>query len=214
MMLLRFCFLLVLTFLCSVSTSKAALIEASFAGIISGIGPYGGEPEPYTRPFSTTFTARFIFDTDFGTTQQIAPGVFLLMQTDGEAFASITLAPIVGHPFFGSGPRTYSVSSDFAFLSWQEGSGPILAKVDFGGHFNIAAQLNGIGSFQHGLCPSNYSPCGTTYATSSTFIDPLPVPGPTVGAGLPGFLVAVLAFVGWRRRHLATKHSLAAPTTT
>lgn len=199
---LRFFFLLMLTFLCSASTSKAALIEAAFAGIIEGIGPYGGEPAPYTQPFSTTFTARFIFDTDFGRIDQIAPGLFRLTQTNGEAFASITLAPIVGHPFFGSGPRTYSVSSDFAFLSWQEGFGPILGKVDFGGHFNIAAQLNGIGSFQHGPCPSNYSPCGTTYATSSTFINLLPVPGPIAGARLPGLVMVIVIFIALHRRRL------------
>lgn len=30
-----------------------------------------------------------------------------------------------------------------------------------------------------------------------------PVPGPIAGAGMPGFLIAVLAFIGWRRKRLS-----------
>lgn len=39
-----------------------------------------------------------------------------------------------------------------------------------------------------------------------------PVPGPIAGAGLPGFLVAVLAFVSWRRKRLASKDALTTTT--
>jgi hypothetical protein len=198
-MLLRCIFLFMLSFLSSASTSKAALIEATFAGTITGSAPYGGEPAPYSSPFSTTFTASFIFDTAPSTIAQIAPGVFQLTETGGEASASITLAAIAGHPFFGNGPLTYLVSAPDATLTWQDGLGPTGANVDSGGHFHISAALNGNGSFQHGLCPSSYNPCGTTFATSSAFVDASPVPAPLVGAGLPGLAMAIAGFIGWRR---------------
>jgi hypothetical protein len=199
---LCYIFILILSFVCSASTSKASLIEATFAGTIIGIGPYGGEPAPYTKPFSTTFTASFIFDTALSTITQIAPGAFQLTETGGEASASITLAAITGHPFFGNGPLTYFVSASDATLTWQDALGPTGANVDSGGHFHISAALNDNGAFQHGLCPSSYNPCGVTFATSSAFVDASPVPGPIVGAELPSFLMAIAGFIGWRRSRL------------
>jgi LPXTG-motif cell wall-anchored protein len=41
---------------------------------------------------------------------------------------------------------------------------------------------------------------GTTHSSINLSIDPLSVPGPIVGAGLPGLIAAGAAFMAWKRR--------------
>jgi hypothetical protein len=185
----------------STSSAQADIIEADFAGTIRGIAPYfDSSNQYYLNPFSTTFTARFVFDTALSTVEQTTPGVYRLTESGGAASASITLAAIGGSPSYGNGPLTYTVSADGATLVWQDGLGPTLANVDLDGYHQIYVQLGGQGAFQHGLCPSTFNPCGTPVATSSNLIGTFPVPGPIVGAGLPGLIFAGGGLLGWWRR--------------
>jgi hypothetical protein len=75
-MLLRYLFpKLLLCFVAAASPCKAGLIEADFAGGISGSAPYSDSSSNYNlNGFSATFTARFFFDTSLSTVEQKAPG--------------------------------------------------------------------------------------------------------------------------------------------
>jgi hypothetical protein len=64
--------------------------------------------------------------------------------------------------------------------------------------------FNGEGTFQFGTCPSSFFPCGFFHAATTTFSSDIsPVPGPIVGAGLPGLLMAIAGLIGWRRSRRA-----------
>jgi hypothetical protein len=54
------------------------------------------------------------------------------------------------------------------------------------------------GTLQFGLCPSLYAPCGVLGASTftMTITNSVAVPGPIVGAGLPGLLLAVSVSAG------------------
>ena len=61
----------------------------------------------------------------------------------------------------------------------------------------------GQGTFQFGNCPGHL-PRGFFGASSVVVggLDIAPVPVPIVGAGLPGIVMAIAGFIGWRRsRH-------------
>lgn len=84
---------------------------------------------------------------------------------------------------FYTGPNFQMVASDGTLV------------VNYAGPLSYLIQLDNDGSFIFG---------GTIADTTAL---PSAVPGPIVGAGLPGFLTAVAAFIGWRRsrrRALAT----------
>ena len=89
-------------------------------------------------------------------------------------------------------------------LTWGA-SGPISARID-GNHGFISVSLNGAGGFQGvPVCPTIQGiPCGNTFATSAFFVGDVPsVPGPVLGAGLPGLIFAGGGLLGWHRRRRA-----------
>lgn len=191
----------------TVTKAQADIIEADFAGTITGPAPYlDSSGTYYLNTFSTTFTARFMFDTALmSTIEQTAPGIYRLTESGSAASASITLASIGGSPSYGNGPLTYSIFG-LGTLLWQDGLGPMLADVQSSGYYNIFVQLDGQGFFQDGNCPSLLVPCGRTTATTSNLIDTFPVPAPIVSAGLPGLIlvVGILSWM-WRRKSALSK---------
>jgi hypothetical protein len=120
-MLLRYLFpQLLLCFVAAASPCKANLIEVNFAGSAGGIAPYDDKEGNYhLNGFSTTFTARYFFDTSVSTVVETTPGVYWLT---GLASGSITLAAIGGNPSYGNGPYTFGVFGDGTLESWSQSS--------------------------------------------------------------------------------------------
>ena len=129
---------------------RSDILEADFASTISGIAPYFDINHEEVNPFSTTFTAEFFFNTPLSTVQETAPGTYQLTccvgppgTPTGFPSASITLAAIGGHPSYGNGPVTFSVSGYVGgTLIWQEGIGPTMANVGSEFH-HLSMQLPG-----------------------------------------------------------------------
>ena len=99
--------------------------------------------------------------------------------------------------------------SNGAIVGWTLQPSP--GGVGYGAHsFGFAGGGGADGFIAYGPSCTPFFPCGLNANNQNKpgTWSIVPVPGPTVGAGLPGFLIAIFAFVGWRRKRLATKHPL------
>jgi hypothetical protein len=185
----------------SASPASADLLEAHFTGTTgANLGFYSagtfGCPVVTsggcTFPAGTPFTATFDFDTSLGVLSSPSPGVFDL--TGGLVSATLAVAGV------GNFSNT---GSDLNVLEWQADTLgnliPIESVAQDGGGFREIAFSGSSGFFQSGTCPGR--PCSALSATSENLTDlsTVSVPGPILGAGLPG-IVLFGAAVGWLRR--------------
>jgi hypothetical protein len=161
-----------------------------------------------------SFTATFIFDSSLGTLQTVN-GVHELF---GGGDFSNTQTPVVSASIGFSIPGFVE-----GVLDWEDGPNGLIvdrATAIGGSHCsgcNISMGLaNGtlgpfgtFGTFQaNDQCPSINGPCGNVTIESAVMTD-VSVPGPTVGAGLPGLIVGGVCLFGWwrrKRRDIAPLH--------
>jgi hypothetical protein len=110
---------------------------------------------------------------------------------------------------------TFSVQGPFGTLIWTDDFSSVLADVNTDGgfhHLNMSSYPQSLfadvipvfGSFQFGTCPGllgpNKGPCGLVTDTSFS----VGVPGPIVGAGLPGLVFTCGGILAWWRRKKLT----------
>jgi hypothetical protein len=138
--------------------------------------------------------------------------------TDG-ALGAITPDDIVSwtetdvETVFGNNPEgTYTTGSTSGFgFSWTPGSvmaTPFGLGFDFGPLFDASANFGFLRFYPDGgfSTPRGDVYVGMTfqYALSQVYgiggVDPASVPGPVLGAGLPGLLMAGIGMLGWRRK--------------
>jgi hypothetical protein len=181
--------------------ASADIIEADFSGTVNGMAPvFSSDGYTFTVAHfdNKPFTGDFIFDTSKGTLQDISPGVHQI--SDGLVSASLHLEA-------GGNCDNVAVCADlgvFTFvqsdiywppsMTWSDGGGLMDARVSDGSFYVFALDWE----YQEGTCPAG--PCGQFTGWGGTVTDKsVPVPGPIVGAGLPG-LLALLALILGRRR--------------
>jgi hypothetical protein len=181
-MLLRIlCSVLALIF-ASISSSHANIITVTYSGGASGI-----RSDPITNTvvgFNVGATETYIFDTGLGPTV-ITPVGFEL---HGWVSSTMTLD---GIGTFSAGPNYFANENG------------VINMYPLADPFSRMYVVYGQGTFQFGTCPGS-RPCGIFGASSITVAGFVaPVPGPIIGTGLPGLLLAVAGFIGWRRSRRA-----------
>ncbi|UPJ53343.1 hypothetical protein IVB30_19725 [Bradyrhizobium sp. 200] len=167
--------LLALSYFCAPSAAQAIPITISFSGTLTQATAAG-------CVYCGAYNATIGFDTSDGLFQQTGPNTYYFAPPYGD----------FGHIFaqFSNGISIYADGGG-DYVAWSPG----LLTGNIGGYFShLALPSDGVRYIQVGTCGSFCSFISVDHFSVSG----LPVPGPIVGAGLPGLLIAVAGFIGWR----------------
>ena len=166
--------LLALASFCQPTTARAVPIEIDFSGTFSQLTAGGCF---ICGPYNATIN----FDTANGLFQQIGP-------TSGHFETPIDDYGVI-HAQFSNGISIFSDGGG-DYIDW----GPEYLSTNIGSMFShLSVNAGTINYVQFGTCGTRCAALSVEAITAS------PVPGPIVGAGLPGLLMAIAGFIGWRR---------------
>lgn len=199
---IRMIFFALVLILFGVSPSRAVPFTIVFSGSATG---FYGNPDynpdgPSFILFGGSATETYYFDTD----RLIPDPTYGMIDPYGEGQLVIQGVGFLGGHAFGN-------TLDMSII----GGVPIINSISSGidNGYQRMYVLGAQGGFQFGTCPSIRPSCGTFFASSFTImgypgIDAAPVPGPIIGAGLPGLLMAFGGLIAWHRSRRA--HTIAA----
>lgn len=171
--------LLAISCFCQSTSGQASLIKIDFSGTLGQLTAGGCF-------ICGPYTATVRFDTKDGLFQQTGPNSYHFA-TPIDDFGVIVAQ-------FSNG---ISISSDGGgdYVDWAPG---FLSTNIGSGFSHLSINAGTINYVQYGTCGTRCASLGIEGITTS------PVPSPTVGAGLPGFLMAIAGFIGWRRSRRAS----------